>query len=109
MEGLLCDPPSLNMWTVSDAEEMHSSDEVVLKDMLKILDGIEPRRNWYSLSAFGIEKTRIIVPFSEAVARRVPVLLIVMQDRGVLCAVTTFTASSLEALNRSTSPLVGGI
>lgn len=28
------DTPSLNMWTVSVAEETHSSDEVVLKDML---------------------------------------------------------------------------
>ena len=46
IEGLRCDPPNLKMWTVSEAEEMHSNEEVVLKDMLKILDGIEPRRNW---------------------------------------------------------------
>lgn len=45
-EGRRCDPPSLKMWTVSEAEEIHSSDDVVLKDMLKIRDGIEPRRNW---------------------------------------------------------------
>ena len=51
----------------------------------------------------------MMVPFSEAVARTVPVLLIVIQESGVLCAVTTLTASSLDALNRRTSPLVGGI
>ena len=51
----------------------------------------------------------MMVPFSDAVARSVPVLLIVIHDSGVLCAVTTFTASSFDALNSSTSPLVGGI
>ena len=45
IDGLRCDPPNLKMWTVSEAEEMHSNEEVVLKDMLKILEGIEPRRN----------------------------------------------------------------
>lgn len=51
----------------------------------------------------------MIVPFSEALARSVPVLLMVMHDSGVLCAVTTLTASSLDALKSSTSPLVGGM
>ena len=88
---------------------MQRSEEVVLKDMLNMRDGIEPRLNWYSLSALGIEKTRMMVPFSDAVARRVPVLLMVMQERGVLWAVTTFTASSLAALKSRTSPLVGGM
>ena len=109
IDGRRCAPPSLKMWTVSEAEEMQSREEVVLKDMLKILDGIEPRRNWYSLSAFGMEKTRMIVPFSDAVASKVPVLLMVMHESGVLCAVTTLTASSFEALKRRTSPLVGGM
>lgn len=51
----------------------------------------------------------MIVPFSDAVARSVPVLLIVIHDKGLLCAVTTLTDSSFAALNNSTSPLVGGI
>ena len=72
-------------------------------------DGMEPRRNWKSLRAAGIEKTRMIVPFSDAVARRVPVLLTTMQERGERCASTTLIASSLSASNRSTSPVVGGI
>ena len=50
----------------------------------------------------------MMVPLSEAVARRVPVLLRVMWERGERWAVTTLTASSLEASKRRTSPLVGG-
>jgi len=37
--------------------------------------GSVPRRNWKRLSPDGMAKTRITVPFSEAVARRVPSLL----------------------------------
>ena len=84
VEARRCMPPSLKMCTVSEAEVTQRREEAVLKDMLKIRAGMEPRRNWYSLSAFGTEKTRMIVPLSEAVARRVPVLLMVMHDRGVL-------------------------
>ena len=54
-------------------------------------------------------KTRIMVPLSEAVARRVPALLTTMQERGERCASTTFIASSFSASNRRTSPLVGGM
>ena len=49
------------------------------------------------------------MPLSEAVARRVPVLLMVMWERGERCATTTLTASSLEVSKRSTSPVVGGM
>ena len=72
-------------------------------------DGIDPRRNWYSFLADGIEKTRIMVPLSEAVARRVPALLTVMHDNGERCASTTFIASSLSVSKMRTSPLVGAI
>lgn len=71
--------------------------------------GIDPRRNWYSFRAEGIEKTLIIVPLSDAVARRVPVLLIVMHERGERCASARLTASSLRVSKRRTLPLVGGI
>lgn len=37
------------------------------------------------------------VPLSEAVARRVPSLLRARDERGDLCASTTFTASHLKA------------
>ena len=50
-----------------------------------------------------------MVPLSEAVARRVPALFRVMQERGERCASTTFIASSLRASNIRTAPLVGGI
>ena len=50
-----------------------------------------------------------MVPFSDAVASNVPVLLIVIHERGLLCAVTTLTDSSFAASTKSTSPLVGGI
>ena len=100
---------SLKMWIVSVAEETQRRLEVALKDMLKIRDGIEPRRNWYSFRAEGIAKTRMMVPLSEAVARRVPVLLMVMQERGERCASTTFMASSFCASKISTAPLVGAM
>jgi hypothetical protein len=51
----------------------------------------------------------MMVPLSEAVARRVPVLLRVMCESGERWAVTTLTASSFEASKRRTSPLVGGM
>lgn len=72
-------------------------------------EGMEPRRNWYNLRAAGIEKTRIMVPLSEAVARRVPALLTAMHERGERCASTTLIASSFRASKSSTSPAVGGI
>jgi hypothetical protein len=97
------------MCTVSVADETQRSDEVVLKDMLNILEGMDPRRNWYSLSPVGTEKTRMMVPLSDAVARRVPVLLIDMQDNGDRWATTTFTVSSFEASKSRTSPVVGGM
>ena len=56
-----------------------------------------------------MENTRIMVPLSEAVARRVPALLRVMQERGERCASTTLIASSLRASNMRTAPLVGGM
>lgn len=51
----------------------------------------------------------MMVPLSEAVARRVPLLLRVMQERGERWASTTLIASSLRASKRSTSPVVGGM
>lgn len=72
-------------------------------------EGMEPRRNWNSLRAAGIEKTRMIVPLSDAVAKSVPALLTTMQERGERCASTTLIASSFSASNISTSPVVGGI
>lgn len=56
-----------------------------------------------------MEKTRIIVPLSEAVARRVPASFTVTHDRGERCASTTLIASSFRVSNKRTSPLVGGI
>jgi hypothetical protein len=104
---LVLGAPSRKMWTVSVADETLRSVEVELNDMLYILAGIDPRLNWYSFCASGMEKTRIMVPFSDAVANRVPSLLSVMQDSGELCASITFTASILVASYIRTSPLVG--
>ena len=50
-----------------------------------------------------------MVPLSEAVARRVPALLRVMQESGERCASTTFMASSFRASKIRTAPLVGGM
>jgi len=61
------------------------------------------------LRAEGIEKTRMMVPLSEAVARRVPVLLRVTQESGERWASTTLMASSFRASKRRTSPVVGGM
>jgi len=43
-KGEVCGP-SLKIWIVSLAEETQSSVEVMLNDMLKMRDGIEPLRN----------------------------------------------------------------
>lgn len=51
----------------------------------------------------------MIVPLSEAVARRVPALLTVTQESGERCASTTLMASSFSVSKRRTSPLVGGM
>ena len=73
-----CESESLNMWMVSVPEETQSSVEVPLKAMLKMRAGMEPRRNWASLRPSGTEKTRIMVPLSDAVARCVPLLSMAM-------------------------------
>lgn len=98
---------SLNTWTVSVDEETQRRVDVVLNDMLYILEGIEPRRNWYSLLPSGTEKTRIIVPLSDAVARSVPSPLRVIHANGERCASTTLMASSFRVSKIKTSPLVG--
>ena len=49
----------------------------------------------------------MMVPLSEAVARRVPASLRQMQDRGDRWASATLMASSLRASKMSTSPDVG--
>lgn len=101
--------PSRKTWTVSVAEETLRRVDVELNDMLYMRAGMDPLLNSYSFCASGIEKTRIIVPFSDAVASRVPSLFNAMQDRGDLCASMTFTASILVASYMSTSPLVGAM
>lgn len=70
------------MCTVSVDDDTHSSVDVVLKDMLYILEGIDPRLNWKSLLPSGTENTRMIVPLSEAVARSVPSLLSAIHANG---------------------------
>jgi len=52
-------------------------------------------------------KTRIMVPFSEAVASSVPSLFTAIQESGELCAVTMFADSILFASYTKTSPVVG--
>lgn len=51
----------------------------------------------------------MMVPLSEAVARRVPSLFKVIQDKGDRCASMTLMASNFSASNINTSPLVGEI
>jgi hypothetical protein len=92
---------------VSVEDDTQSRVDVVLKDMLQMRDGMEPRRNWYSLWPSGTENTRIIVPLSEAVASRVPSLLSVMHASGERCASMTFIASNFEESKIRTSPVVG--
>lgn len=106
---LVLGAPRRKMWTVSVAEETLSRVDVELNDMLYILAGMEPRLNWYSFCASGMEKMRIMVPFSDAVASSVPSLFSATQDRGELCASITLTASILVASYISTSPLVGAM
>ena len=50
-----------------------------------------------------------MVPLSDAVARRVPLLLRVIQESGERCASATLMASSLIVSKRRTSPLLGGM
>lgn len=106
---LLLGAPKRKMWTVSVADDTLSKVDVELKDMLYILAGMEPLRNWYSFCASGMEKTRMMVPFSDAVASRVPSLFSAMQDSGELCASITLTASIFVASYIRTSPLVGAM
>jgi hypothetical protein len=101
--------PSLKTCIVMVADETASSDETELKDMLNILAGIEPRRNWYNFCPSGTVKTRMMVPFSEAVASKLPSLFSAMHDKGELCASITFTASNFVASYIRTSPLEGDI
>lgn len=49
----------------------------------------------------------MMVPLSEDVARRVPSAFNATHERGDLCASITFTASSLRASKRRTSPVKG--
>ena len=106
---LLLGAPKRKMWTVSVADDTLSKVDVELKDMLYILAGMEPLLNWYSFCASGIEKTRMMVPFSDAVASRVPSLFSAIQDSGELCASMTLTASIFVASYIRTSPLVGAM
>ena len=48
------------------------------------------------------------VPFSDAVASRVPVELMARHDRGVLCAWMTFATVRERVENKRTSPHCGG-
>jgi len=70
------------MCTVSVSEEAHSRVDVALKDMLNIFAGIVPLRNSKSFSPSGTVKIRMMVPFSEAVASKVPSLLVAQLDSG---------------------------
>ena len=50
----------------------------------------------------------MMVPLSEAVARRVPSLLRAREESADLCASTTFTASHFRASYSMTCPVVEG-
>lgn len=95
------------MCTVSVVEETQSRVELKLKDMLYIVEGYVPLRNWYNLVPFGSEKTLMIVPVSEAVASKVPSLFSAIQDNGARWASTTFKALSSTASKIKTDPDVG--
>lgn len=97
---------SLKTWIVSVAEETQRSVAVALNAMLKMRAGREPRRNWASLRASGMEKTRIMVPLSEAVANFVPLLSMAMQESGARCASITLTACWVRASKIRTCPEV---
>jgi len=99
--------PRRKICTVSVVEETQSRVELKLKDMLYIVDGYVPLRNWYSFVPFGRENTLIIVPVSEAVASKVPSLFKAMQDNGARWASTTFNALSSTASKIKTDPDVG--
>ena len=68
--------------TVSEAEETARRVEARLKAILNIREGYVPRLNWNSFDAEGMEKMRMIVPLSEAVAIRVPLSLIDKHEIG---------------------------
>jgi hypothetical protein len=70
--------------------------------------GRVPRRNWKRFSPDGMEKTRITVPFSDAVARRVPSLLRARQPMVDWWAWIVFTASRVVASKIRTSPAFWG-
>ena len=78
--------PSLKICTVSCAELTASNVDTRLKFMEYMRASLVPRRNWYSFSAPGMLHTRMTVPFSDEVARMVPVELIERKDRGALWA-----------------------
>jgi len=100
--------PSLNMWTVSCAELTANSVDIGLKFIEYITASLVPRLNWYSFSALGMFHTRMTVPFSEAVARRVPVELMERKDKGVLCAWMALTTVKERVEKMWTSPFWGG-
>jgi hypothetical protein len=96
--------PNLKICTVSCAELTANKVETTLKLIEYILASLVPRRNWYNFSAPGILHTRMTVPFSEAVARSVPVELIERKEMGALCAWITFDTVRERVEKRRTSP-----
>lgn len=69
------------MWMVSVALDTARRDDVELNDMQYIWAGKDPRRKWNNRSPDGTLKTRMMVPFSDAVASIVPELFIAIQPR----------------------------
>jgi hypothetical protein len=76
--------PSLKICTVSCALLTASRVLTTLKLSEYIRASRVPRRNWYSFSALGTPHTRMTVPLSEAVARRVPGLFSASAEMGAL-------------------------
>ena len=74
------------MWRVDLSEVTASIKEDGEIDMLKMKAGSTPRRSSAIRTQFPVENTRISVPCSLAVARRVPSGLRSMARNGVLCA-----------------------
>lgn len=72
--------------------------------MEKMRDGYVPRLNWYSFVAVGTEKTRTIVPLSEAVASSVPLLLKEMALSALRCASIIVMGCKEMVSNIATSP-----
>jgi hypothetical protein len=97
----------LNIWTVSVAELTQRSVDMTLKVIEYILEGYEPRRNWYNFAPPGTENTLTIVPLSDAVANRVPSWFNATHDNGALCASMTLMSCNDKASNISTSPVPG--